>query len=158
MVDANAEDVPFAMSDDAEELVDANAEDAMSDEAEELMAANAEDAMDVDYEESQRTAIAEWRVLAREDQGLHEIIDEVEEDLLAAGADVAKVRDILQATNDEIIIYALQMSEVEAAVVTAEIVDEILTVATRDGGTEDVPAAAVVKDQYKTQVQHLLQD
>ena len=84
-------------------------------------------------------------MLAREDQGLHEIIDEVEEDLLAAGADVAKVRDILQATNDEI-------------VVTAEIVDEILTVATRDGGTEDVPAAAVVKDQYKTRVQPLLQD
>ena len=76
-------------------------------------------------------------MLAREDQGLHEIIDEVEEDLLAAGADVAKVRDILQATNAEIIRYALWMSEVEAAVVTAEIVDEILTVATRDGGTED---------------------
>ena len=56
----NGQEVPFAMSDEAEELVAANAVDAMSDEAEELMAANAEDAMDVDYDESRRIAIAEW--------------------------------------------------------------------------------------------------
>ena len=80
-------------------------------------------------------------MLAREDQGLHEIIDEVEEDLLAAGADVAKVRDILQATNAEIIRYALRMSEVEAAVVTAKIVDEIFAAATPDGGNCDTSSS-----------------